>query len=287
MSGRRRLLALAGALALAACGAPGRDWPPPSPALWEVTGPDGARGWLFGTIHALPDGVEWHTPALDRTLGEAGVLVVEVAALDDRKTATEAFDAVATSPGLKPLLQRVPAADRPVLARALDRAGLDEGDLARTESWAAALLIANGAREGQASNGVDRGLLAQGLPVVALESYTVQFALFDALADEDQVVLLTESAREAGSATGERLTEAWLTGDLAVLERQTQGGMLADPELRRSLLTERNTAWAGRVAGLLTEGRRPFVAVGTAHMLGDHGLPALLAARGYTVRRIQ
>jgi uncharacterized protein YbaP (TraB family) len=283
----RRLLALAGALALAACGAPARDWPAPSPALWELTGPDGARGWLFGTIHALPDGVEWRTPALDGALGEAGVLVVEVAALADRTAATEAFEAVATSPGLPPLLQRVPAADRPVLARALDRAGLDEGDLARTESWAAALLIANGARQGEAGNGVDRGLLARGLPVVALESHAVQFALFDALAEKDQRVLLTESARDAGSTTEERLAEAWLTGDLAVLGRETQAGMLADPELRQALLTARNAAWAERVAALLAQRRRPFVAVGAAHMLGAEGLPALLAARGYTVRRIQ
>ena len=283
----RRLLALAGALALAGCGAPARDWPAPSPALWEVTGDNGEHGWLFGTIHALPDGVEWRTRALDKALGDAGQLVVEVAALDDRAAGAEAFAAVSTSPGLPPLLQRVPAADRPALAEALDRAGLDEGDLARTESWAAALLIANGARTSETGNGVDRALLAQGLPVVALESYAVQFALFDRLAARDQAVLLTEAAREAGSGSEERLAEAWLTGELGVLERETQRGILADPELRQTLLTARNGAWAERVAGLLAEGRRPFVAVGAGHMLGTEGLPALLVARGYSVRRIQ
>ena len=123
--------------------------------------------------------------------------------------------------------------------------------------------------------------------MVALESHAVQFALFDGLAEDDQAVLLVESARDAGSATERRLAEAWLSGDLALLERETQAGILADPELRQALLTSRNAAWAGRIAGLLAAGRRPFVAVGTAHMLGDEGLPALLAARGYTVRRIE
>jgi uncharacterized protein YbaP (TraB family) len=224
---------------------------------------------------------------VDGALADAGTLVVEVAALGDGDAAADAFDAVSTTAGLPPLLQRVPAAERPALAEALGRAGLDEADLARTESWAAALLIANGAREGETGNGVDRALLAKGLPVVSLESHAVQFAMFDRLAEADQAVLLSQAARDAGSETELRLAEAWLTGDLAVLKREMEGGILADPELRRALLTQRNQAWAERVAALLGQRRRPFVAVGTGHMLGSEGLPALLAARGYSVRRIQ
>ena len=282
-----RLLALAGALALAGCGAPQREWPAPSPALWEVTGEGGARGWLFGTIHALPDGAEWGTPALDAALAEAGVLVVEVAELGDTGAATRAFEAVSDSPGLPPLLQRVPPAHRAALAAALERGGLHEDDFAATESWAAALRIARAARSGEAGNGADRALLARGLPAVGLEGYAEQFAVFDRLAGEDQAVLLAEAARVAGSGTERRLAEAWLTGDLAVLEAESGRGILADPELRQALLTRRNQAWAERVAGLLAQNRRPFVAVGAAHMLGDMGLPALLERKGYTVRRVQ
>ena len=77
----RLLLALAGALALTGCGGPAREWPEPSPALWEVTGPDGAQGWLFGTIHSLPEGARWRTPAVDEALARSSLLVVEVAEL--------------------------------------------------------------------------------------------------------------------------------------------------------------------------------------------------------------
>lgn len=283
----RALAALAAILWLAACGESARDWPEPSPALWEVSGPEGQKGWLFGTIHALPDGVEWRTPRLDTVLADTGVLVVEVSNLGDAQAASQAFTAFAASRGLPPLLERVAPADRPALAAAIERANLDESDFAATDSWAAALLIANASRSGDSGKGVDRALLSRGLEAIALESYPAQFSIFDRLAAEDQAVLLVETAKSSGSRAELELVEAWLAGDTARIERETRSGFLADPELRQALLVDRNRAWVERIAPLVTQGRRPLVAVGTAHLLGPDGLAALLAERGFEVRRIQ
>ena len=282
----RALAALVAALWLASCGEPARDWPEPSPALWEVSGAQGEKGWLFGTIHALPDGADWRTPLLDSVLAQTGVLVVEVFNLGDADVASQAFTAFAAGRGLPPLLSRVPAQDRPALTAALERADIDEAELAATESWAAAMLIANASRASEAGNGVDRALLSRGLPAIALESYPAQFSIFDRLAPEDQQVLLVETAR-SDAAKEQALVAAWIAGDTAAIERETLGGFLADPELREALLVKRNQAWAERIEPLLAEGRRPLVAVGTAHLLGPDGVAALLEARGYTVRRIQ
>ena len=54
-----------------------------------------------------------------------------------------------------------------------------------------------------------------------------------------------------------------------------------------ALLVARNRAWAKRVAAMLREGKRPFVAVGAAHVVGAKGLPALLGADGFQLKRIQ
>jgi uncharacterized protein YbaP (TraB family) len=59
------------------------------------------------------------------------------------------------------------------------------------------------------------------------------------------------------------------------------------PALYEALLKRRNQAWA---QALVAEMDRPgveLVAVGALHMAGEDGLPALMAARGFQVRRVQ
>jgi uncharacterized protein YbaP (TraB family) len=283
----RWLLALAGALTLASCGEPDRDWPEPSPALWEVTGSGGAQSWLFGTIHSLPEGVDWRTTAVDDAFARSSLLVVEVAELGQAEKAGAVFRRLSTTPGLPPLTQRVPPAERPALAAFLDRAGMDDDAFSDTETWGAALLLANAVRRSDSGNGVDRALIAKAPRVEGLESFEDQYAVFDRLPADEQAELLTSLAADAEGGFEDRRTIAWLTGDMAALERDSSAGILADPELREALQLARNRAWAVRVAALLERGERPFVAVGAAHMWGDEGLPALLAARGFTVRRVQ
>jgi uncharacterized protein len=287
----RLLLALAGALALAACGErsseSARDWPEASPALWEVTGPNGERGWLFGTIHALPEGVNWRTPAFESAFAEAGLLMVEIENLGDAEAAGKAFDRVALGPPLPPLSERVDPAEREGLAKVLDRARKTERDFWNVETWAAALMLASAVREAEPGHGVDRALLREGKPVDAMESFAAQFDRFDRLPEESQQALLSGIVRESQAGAAEELARAWLVGDTARLEQETAGGFLRDPVLREALLTERNRLFAARAVAPLERGDKPFVAIGAAHLLGPEGLPDLLAARGYTVRRIQ
>ena len=111
-----RVLALPGLLALAACGAE----PEPTsevaakPILLEVASENGAiEGWLFGTIHALPDGVSWRTPTLEKAIGDADLLVVEVANLDEGSALTDIFVRLAFDEPTGPLVDRIDPALRP------------------------------------------------------------------------------------------------------------------------------------------------------------------------------
>ena len=292
----RRLLAailLLGLCAIAGACHRAPPGPPPSPALWEVTGPNGQHGYLFGTIHALPDGTAWRTPLFDKAFAQANLLAVEIANLNSPAQLHDVFGRLATTPGEKPVAERVAPSQRALILRVMKRNGLHDADYSAMETWGVALAWSQLSNDGDSGNGVDRALLKQAgeRRVIELEGAEKQLGLFDHLPPAEQSDLLVEVARDLdrgaeAEGSGKRL-DGWLTGNVAQLEQETRTGLLADPELRRVLLVDRNRDWAARIETLLASGRIPFVAVGAAHLVGPDGLVALLSRRGYAIKRIQ
>jgi uncharacterized protein len=288
------MLAPVFALSLTACSfAPDEEaaGPPPNPLLYEIASADGAvEGWMLGTIHALPPGTRWRTPGIARVINNADLLVVEIAALDNRAQMSQTFAALGTTPGLPPLDARLPVPLHAPLADVLDRGDIDAATFTTTESWAAALMLAQVDAEGDPANGVDRALIRE-FPadrLRELEGIGAQLAVFDALPETDQRALLAAVVRDAGKgkAKAKALREAWRTGDEAALIAAGNTGFMADPQLREALLTARNRRWDTAIAAMLDRPERPLIAVGTAHLIGPEGLAALLRARGYRVTRI-
>ncbi|WEK47068.1 MAG: TraB/GumN family protein [Candidatus Andeanibacterium colombiense] len=262
----------------------------PAPALWEATAADGSHAFIFGTVHALPDGYEWTTPALEQAFAGSTELLVEVDLAAQGDTIAGIFDRLAHSANLPPLTARLAGKDRAALEQALAAKGLDEADFRDTESWAAAIALSQ-AYEESSGNGVDLALLkaSKGKRIVELEGAEPQLRMFDSLREKDQRELLAAVAREAleGDGKSDARLQSWLRGDVNALVKETHEGMLADPELRQALLVARNNAWAERIAREAAGGKTVFVAVGAAHTVGPDGLAALLEAKGFAVKRVQ
>jgi len=281
------LLALA---ALFALGTWQREPLEARPALWQVTGPGGETAWLFGTIHAAPSPLAWQTEPVRAALESSDQIIVEVANLADEKAVSAAFQALSRTPGLPPVTQRVAPERRQALSTLLNDRGLDDAALRDVETWAVALTLARPSNPADARNGVDRAVIAAAgtRPVIELEGAPRQLAIFDGLPETEQRDLLEAVLADAGALAegGTDLLDTWRKGDMARIEAETRTGLLADPELREALFTGRNRRWVARLEEELRRGRRPFVAVGAAHMAGPEGLPALLEAAGYTVKRL-
>ena len=285
----RLILAFLALLALAGCARP----PEVHPGLWLVEGPKGEKAWLFGTIHSLPEPVEWRSAKVDAALLAADRLVLEVADItDDAKTA-RVFAELAQSPGLPPLEQRVPAVLRDDLAEDLASGGLKPGSLDPYETWAAALMLQNAAAaagDNDSANGIDRAIaLAWKGPIEEFEGARAQLAIFDTLPEADQRAMLDAVLLEADGREVQLkdLQQAWARGDMELIARVTDEDFAKAPALREALLVGRNRAWVGKLEAMLRGGARPFVAVGAAHLAGTDGLPAMLAARGWKVTRLQ
>ena len=280
---------------LAACGRQDatREEGSGAPPLWVIENSDATvEGWLFGTIHSLPDDVSWRTPLLDDVIEAADLLVVEVANLEDEAAIGAAFAELAfDNPPSEPLLARVEPQHFATMEKLRDRARVDGETFDKMESWAAALSLFQAAKAGSSGNGVDRILLSQfdDREVLELEGAIAQLRVFDSLSEPDQRDFLNAMLAETRNAEREqdRLVEIWSTGDLKGLASTLDRGILADPELYEALLANRNRTWADRLENLLTARGRPLIGVGAAHMVGPDGLPALLAARGFRVLQIQ
>ena len=123
---------------------------------------------------------------------------------------------------------------------------------------------------------------------MGLETVDSQFAIFDALPPRSQDRLLADVAREATDHrdSDAQMLNLWLKGDELGLTREANSDFLADPTLHEALLTARNRAWTAQLDSLLRSGARPFIAVGAAHVSGRDGLPAMLRARGWTIKRV-
>ncbi|MFK7841257.1 MAG: TraB/GumN family protein, partial [Sphingorhabdus sp.] len=197
-----------------------------NPALWKLSGTKPEQkgvAYLFGTIHILPDDVQWRTPALDSAIAKSDTLVIEVLGLDDTQAAAKIFSRLAISPGQEKLDQRVKPSLRDDLDRIIDESNIPERALNRMESWAAALSLASAQTKGlglDSGAGVEKQLSAQfkkaKKPIEALETIELQLGYFDKLPEAQQRQMLTSVVEESGDAQQafEQLFNAWMTGDI-------------------------------------------------------------------------
>jgi uncharacterized protein len=292
-------LALALALPLASCAQTqaggAQAAAAPRPAMWKLADEDTTL-YLFGTIHLLPEGRTWRSEAMERALAASDELVLEVANVEDMAAAAGATQKLGLSPGLPPILERVPEDKKAALQATIAASGLPPAVFDRMETWAAAftLLSVTFARLGlnpelgveKQISGAFRGAAKK---LTGLETIEEQFGFFDGLSEEAQRAFLV-SVTEDSAEMRERfkaMLDAWARGDVKGIEATFNDPESMPPALRQALLGARNARWAEWLHARMARPGTVFVAVGAGHLAGADSVQALLRRKGLKAKRVQ
>jgi uncharacterized protein YbaP (TraB family) len=260
--------------------------------LWRVSR-GGRDSFLFGTLHA--GRAEWLAlgPRTEASLARTGALALEINVMDPA-VQTALRDATLGPPRRLPaeLMQSLNAAWS---AECLPVADLQAGP---AEFHAMQLAMALAQRQGLFPlYGSESALLMRSLrterPVVGLETVQTQLATLLARSDDEAVEMVRSALAEWRDPRApqllERLTRAWLQGDLKELETYAEWcDCMNTPSAREAfarLVVGRNPGMADAIERLHAD-VSVFAAVGALHLVGPAGLPALLQARGFTITRV-
>mgnify|MGYP000090634902 CR=1 FL=1 len=293
----RPLFTLLATLSLAACGNTEAKAPATAarPALWKVADAD-TTVYLFGTIHLLPKGLKWTTPAMTKAMAASQSLVLEVALDKDPAVLGAVMMKLAKTKGLPPILDRVDPSKRAVLKKVIAESSLSLTYLDGLETWAATLGIAsalNGKLDLSYAEGAEQQLTTafkkMGKPVGGLETAKQQLGYFDALPEAAQRKFLTSVADDSADAGKEfaAMIAAWKSGNVQRIAITFDDEMKLSPELAEVLLHRRNNTWAAWVSERMKRPGTVFVAVGAGHLAGDRSVDRLVARHGFKVVRVQ
>ena len=263
--------------------------------LWRIA-KDGRSSYLYGTVHVAKLDWVFPGPKTMQALNASDTVALELDLLDP---ALQRRMAEAIAARREPAL---PAA----LAQRLQRQAQAECIAPETLAGLGPMLqIATlsalvGRRDGiDPAYGID--LFIAGLAhaakktTVSLETPELQLDTLTSDPDAPLAALVESGLDELESGRARpllnRLVRIWADADDTELGRyESWCDCLktdADRRAMRRMLDDRNPALAAGIDALHSGGKQVFAAVGSLHMIGPNGLPALLAKRGYRIERIE
>lgn len=262
------------------------------PALWKVSDAD-TTIYLFGTIHALPEGMVWLQGPVAEAFDRSDTLVTELPDLDATQVSAAVLS-LAPLPKGQTLRGLLPRKERRALENELRASKLDPAQFDAVKPWFAAISLlvmklksAGFGKESGVEIALDARAKAQNKPRIGLETMAQQLAQFDALSLKDQRALLQAviKAHDGGARDLSGLVKEWGEGDATRLARLLKEDD-RDP-LSKPLIADRNRNWAGWIGTRLDQPGTVFVAVGAGHLAGKGSVQDDLAQAGIQTTRVQ
>lgn len=263
------------------------------PALWKVADAD-TTIYLFGTVHVLPEGIQWYDDAIAKALIGSDMIVTEIP-MDPASEA--AMGQLAQSKGSLPagttLRSLLTPEQKATYEAALAKLGAPPEAFDQVKPWLTGLtmslipLMQQGYTPGA---GVEKVLLSKvgDKPQGALETAEFQIGIFDGMDQAAQITFMMEAIEGMDETAPmlNRMVAEWAEGDADELAAIMNEGM-TDPAVANALLYSRNANWAEWIDARLDKPGTVFIAVGAGHLAGAQSVQDYLAQKGITVSRVK
>ena len=264
------------------------------PALWVAKDKD-TTIYLFGTVHILKPQLSWFDGAVKKAFDSSDQLVLEVVMPDDA-TMHALVAKLGLNADAQTLPDKLPAAERPAYAKALSGLGIPPAAFDHVDPWLAATefsilpLTKLGYTPANGPEAVLTGAAkAAGKPIVGLETAEQQLGYLDNLPEAAQIAFLDATIDDVPKAEQEfdAIVTNWSKGDPQALAKIINDDMNGQPQLRKTLLTDRNARWASWIVNRMKTPGTVFIAVGAGHLAGQASVIDDLRADHLTVTRLQ
>ena len=266
-----------------------------TPAMWLVRDDD-SEFYLLGTFHILPPALEWKTPSLNAAFDAAQTVYFEVDA-SGPETQSKTVSVMMVDgflPTGETLTSVLDPEDAESLKTITQGLGLPLASVDVMRPWQAFLTLSVQFIISQGfdpSSGVDSVLTqdakADGKELQFFETIEQQLGFFTGLSSKTETDLLAITLRDWDQQieSFDDLFNAWIRGDGDYIDQQMNAALRDEaPNVFDVLLTQRNIAWADRIAADMENGEGvALVAVGAAHLVGDQSVQKLLEEKGFEV----
>ena len=278
-----------------------------SPAVWPDTAGHPVTLWraagqtnsvyLLGSIHLLRPGDYPLPAAIDAAYEEAEVLVMELDMDDlDGIQAQQLFARSGVLQGGKTLRDLIGEPAYQQARAAADAIDIPIEMLAQSEPWLAAVTVEMMMFYRIGFNpmlGIEMQLVSQagrdGKPIEGLETAAEQTAFLDGLSLDTQRDMLLQTLKESAGLEEsiDEIIRAWRYGDIEALESGLLQDLEKNEELSEALVNRRNRRWVTQISELLDDSDDYLVVVGALHLIGDQGVPELLARAGVKIVQLR
>ncbi|MGH8192935.1 MAG: TraB/GumN family protein [Woeseiaceae bacterium] len=260
--------------------------------MWQING-DHNRVYLLGSVHLLRAADHPLPAIIDSVYKDAELIIMEmdvddVDPIEAQKLVTE-LGLIKDDRSLSDLMGPNLYAEAEAFAANVD---IPLAMLASSEPWLAAVTVEQLMLTRIGFNpkfGIENYLASKAATdrkeIIGLETVRQQLEFLDHMTLDAQRSLLLQSLKESNEIATimDELVHAWRYGDLDFLEREMLAEMRGYPELYKTIVVDRNRKWVDKIDTRLSDKDDYLVVVGALHLIGDEGVPGLLAERGHEV----